>query len=397
MADLEETLLIIDADMEFASHLAEFLGAQGFHVEVSAAVDQCPQAFQSISPDLVVGDLEAHQIQQLMQSSLYMHSTPPLVVLSKNIASEAILTALREGAADYIAKIDIQYDQVLGSIERLLKSVRLQRENHLIRQELESANKELRAGLEELQADQRAGRHIQMKMLPDKDLALQNIHFDHCIKPSLYLSGDFLEYFRVSETKVAFYFADVSGHGASSAFITVLLKNLSNRLQRNLRRRSSDDVLHPDQFLNRVNKELIENGLGKHLTMFAGLIDVAERKLTYSIGAHFPMPILTEHGHSRFLEGKGPPVGLFEEPSFPVYETNLEEGFSLVLCSDGLLEVISAKSLVEKERKLLETVEGASHTIKGLESAFGIDWIKELPDDVAILVVDESSTPEAMV
>ena len=59
--------------------------------------------------------------------------------------------------------------------------------------------------------------------------------------------------FWISEDKVLVYIADVSGHGASSAFVTVLLRNLTNRLQRNLRRQSSEDILHPERFLERIN------------------------------------------------------------------------------------------------------------------------------------------------
>src|SRR5690606_40550624 len=83
-----------------------------------------------------------------------------------------------------------------------------------------------------------AGRHIQLKLFPERGREIDGLQFDHLIKPSLYLSGDFLDYFQIDERNVVFYLADVSGHGASSAFVTVLLKNLTNRLQRNLRRGS---------------------------------------------------------------------------------------------------------------------------------------------------------------
>ena len=40
---------------------------------------------------------------------------------------------------------------------------------------------------------------------------MSGLHVDHMIKPSLYLSGDFLDYFRISADKVLVYIADVSG------------------------------------------------------------------------------------------------------------------------------------------------------------------------------------------
>jgi len=173
--------------------------------------------------------------------------------------------------------------------------------------------------------------------------------------------------------------------------VTVLLKNLTNRLQRNLKRGSSSDILHPNQFLERINTELLDTGLGKHVTVFVGIITISARSLSYSVGAHFPMPILSfEGGETRFLEGSGLPVGLFETPEWEVYEVPLHEPFNLILFSDGILEVIREKGLDEKERRLLEVVSAGSHTIDALSGALDLDQITELPDDIAIVSVTDT-------
>ncbi|MDG9667828.1 SpoIIE family protein phosphatase [Hahella sp. CR1] len=391
MADLEEALLIIDSDEDVSRHMKEHLTSRGFHVVHCASVKCFTDLKAQVTPDIIIGDLTSDDIKSLYSLLKDVHPRPPIVIHSKRAGAEDILGALRSGASDYIVKPVADVAVLDEAIQRQIDQVRVYRENQQYRYDLELANKELRAGLEELQADQRAGRHVQMKMLPEREVEYGGIQFDHCIKPSLYLSGDFFDYFRLSGDKIAFYFADVSGHGASSAFVTVLLKNLSNRLQRNLRRQSSDDILYPDRFLKRVNAELLDTDLGKHLTMFAGVIDLQTRVLSYSMGAHFPMPVMSVNGVSRYLDGKGPPVGLFDDPVYPLYEEPLALGFSLVICSDGLLEVINAKSLAEKEQALLETVQEARHTIPELEKAFGLRWITELPDDIAIVSIMETT------
>jgi phosphoserine phosphatase RsbU/P len=397
MADLEETLLIVDEDREFSHHLKEHFDSQGFYVEVvDSAIDLLAYNIKSV-PDLIIGDICPEDIKTLEIRIAGYVPKPPIVILAKVTDSSGILESLRAGAADFLAKEELDLRVLDVAIERQLNAVRMQRENQVIRLKLETTNKEIKAGLEELQEDQTAGRHVQMKMLPERHLMFRGAEFDHCIKPSLYLSGDFFDYFPVSKTKAAFYFADVSGHGASSAFVTVLLKNLTNRLQRNLRRKSSDQILYPSQFLMRVNKEVLDTELGKHLTMFAGIIDFARCKLTYSMGAHFPMPVLTNKGVSQYLEGRGPPVGLFDEPCYSTFEVALEPGFSLILCSDGILEVIHATSLAEKEVALLETIQASEHSIDELQNAFGINWINELPDDIAILLIKDTQTSKATV
>src|SRR5690606_21671158 len=129
--------------------------------------------------------------------------------------------------------------------------------------------------------------------------------------PSLLLSGDFLDYFLLPDNRLVFYLADVSGHGASSAFVTVLLENVTYRFRRTLKRGSSDDLLYPNLVLERINSELMASDLDNHLTLFYGVIDRASMKLQYSVGGHFPMPVLLQQVQAQYLNGRGMRVRLF--------------------------------------------------------------------------------------
>ncbi|MDX1597248.1 MAG: SpoIIE family protein phosphatase [Marinobacter sp.] len=391
MTSRTERILIIDADKKARNELGRHLEARGFYVSGCQDLSAAVKMFAQSIPDVIFADLPPDAIHELASRLEDLETFTPIVACYNTDASIAVVDALRAGAADIFLKHASNdkgaLDDVIG---KLFDRVRINRLNQLYRQELEEANRDLRNGIAELRADQRAGRKVQLRMLPDNDQQLAKLSVTHLIKPSLYLSGDFLDYFRISEDKVLVYIADVSGHGASSAFVTVLLKNLTNRLQRNLRRGSSDDILYPERFLERINSELLDTGLGKHVTVFVGIISVNERKLNYAVGAHFPMPILSfEGGETAFLEGSGLPVGLFESPEWEVYEVPLEKPFRLILFSDGILEVIPAKSLDEKEKTLLELVSGGRHTIASLNQALNLDAITELPDDIAIVSVTD--------
>ncbi|MDI9245439.1 SpoIIE family protein phosphatase [Marinobacter sp. CHS3-4] len=392
MASRTERILIIDSDEHARSELGRYLVARGFYVTGYPDLSYARSLFNDDSPDIIFADLPPSAIQELSGRLEDAQVFAPIVAIYHTTQARDVIEAMRAGADDVVLKPCADdkgaLDDVIG---KLFDRVRLNRLNHLYRQELEEANRDLRDGIAELRADQNAGRKVQLKMLPDREQVMTGLTIDYLIKPSLYLSGDFLDYFPLSDDKILVYIADVSGHGASSAFVTVLLKNLTNRLQRNLRRGSSSDILYPDQFLERINTELLDTGLGKHVTVFVGIISMSERTLRYSVGAHFPLPILSfEGGEKRFLEGSGLPVGLFEEPEWEVYEVPLYEPFNLILFSDGILEVIREKSLDEKERRLLEVVSGGSHTIASLSDALNLDEITELPDDIAIVSVTDT-------
>jgi sigma-B regulation protein RsbU (phosphoserine phosphatase) len=348
MPNQAERILIIDQDTECRRFLSHYLVSKGYYVETAPSLYAAQPIIVKHTPDLIFADLDVDEIMRLCNHHFSHESSSPLVALKHASTAEEVVECLRAGASDFIIKPVNDIKQLDDVILRIFDRVRLFRLNEKYRLELEETNKSLKAGISELKADQNAGLKVQMKMLPDHEKTIDNIFFDHLIQPSLYLSGDFLDYFKLDDNRVLFYLADVSGHGASSAFATVLLKNLTNRLVRNLNRHSSDDISYPDKYLHRVNKELLETQLGKHLTMFVGIIENDTRKLTYSVAAHFPMPILATEEETVYLTGQGMPIGLFEEPQFQVYEQVLPEKFRLFLFSDGILEVIEAKKSIRK-------------------------------------------------
>ena len=390
MATRTEQILIIDPDEASREELARHLRSRGYYITVCDSLVRAVTLLSAELPDVIFADLSPESIRELAHGQEALGElTTPLIAFSQAESAEEVVAALRAGASDFIIKPIADKDAVDSVLGRLFERVRLARLNEVYREELETKNLNLSEGISELRADQTAGRKVQMKMLPEKDRVIGGMSMTHMIQPSLYLSGDFLDYLRLDDHLSLVYIADVSGHGASSAFVTVLLKNLTNRLQRNLRRGSSDDIMDPERFLKRVNRELQETGLGKHVTMFVALIDAHERVMRYAVGAHFPMPIISSPGETRFLTGSGLPVGLFSAPEWETYTEPLPDGFQLILFSDGILEVINAKSLDQKEKRLLELVRSGRHTIDRLSEALQFEQMSELPDDIAIVTVTD--------
>ena len=390
MATRTEQILIIDPDEASREDLSRHLSARGYYVTTCDTLAKAVAQLSAGFPDVIFADLSPEAIQELAHGEEALGDlSVPIIAFSPATAAEQVVAALRAGASDFLIKPVRNKEAVDAVLRKLFERVRVARLNEVYRQELETKNLNLSEGISELRADQTAGRKVQMKMLPEKERLIGDMHMAHMIKPSLYLSGDFLDYLRLDDHLSLVYIADVSGHGASSAFVTVLLKNLTNRLQRNLRRGSSDDILDPERFLKRVNRELQETGLGKHVTMFVALIDASKRVMRYAVGAHFPLPIITSPEETRFLTGSGLPVGLFSDPEWETYTEPLPEGFQLILFSDGILEVINARSLDQKEKRLLELVRSGRHTIDRLSEALQFEQMSELPDDIAIVTVTD--------
>lgn len=392
MHNTSAKLLIIDDDEVVRTSLAAYLEDSGFNVLQAGNGLQGLQVFEQEHPDLIICDLRMPQVDGLeliRRINQLETDTPVIVVSGAGVMSDAV-EALRLGAADYLIKPLEDLAVLEHSVRRALDRHALRLENQRYREELEAANRELQASLHLLQEDQNAGRQVQMNMLPVTPWTVDGLHFAHQIIPSLYLSGDFVDYFRVDERRIAFYLADVSGHGASSAFVTVLLKFMTTRLLYESRRGGTLPEFKPSEVLGHINRGLINCKLGKHVTMLGGVIDEESGKLTYSIGGHLPLPVLYSEGQAHYLTGRGLPVGLFEEASYEDQVMDLPASFSLTLMSDGILDLLPGDTLKEKEAALPEIVQAADGSLDGLKKAFGLANLGDMPDDIALLVLSRN-------
>ncbi len=392
MQKTSATLLIIDDDDVVRASLAAYLEDSSFSVLQANNGLQGLQVFEQQQPDLVICDLRMPQVGglDLIRQVTELSPDIPVIVLSGAGVMNDAVEALRLGAADYLIKPLEDLAVLEHSVRRALDRSRLLLENRRYREKLETANRELEASLHLLQEDQTAGRQVQMNMLPQNPWSTDGFSFEHQIIPSLYLSGDFVDYFRVDEHRVAFYLADVSGHGASSAFVTVLLKFMTTRLMFESRRGGSMPEFKPSDVLGHINRGLINTRLGKHVTMVGGVIDEHTGLLTYSIGGHLPLPVLYTPEGTRYLEGRGLPVGLFNEATYTDHVMALPEQFSLTLFSDGILDLLPGETLKEKEAALPEIVSAAGGSLDGLRHTFGLATLGEMPDDIALMVLSRN-------
>jgi sigma-B regulation protein RsbU (phosphoserine phosphatase) len=392
MHNSSATLLIIDDDQVVRASLAAYLEDSGFTVLQASNGLQGLEVFERDHPDLVICDLRMPQVDGLeliRRINALQVETPVIVVSGAGVMTDAV-EALRLGAADYLIKPLEDLAVLEHSVRRALDRVLLRVENLRYREKLEAANRQLQASLSLLEEDQNAGRHVQMNMLPQTPWVADGLQFAHQIIPSLYLSGDFVDYFRLDEHRVAFYLADVSGHGASSAFVTVLLKFMTTRLLYESRRGGVLPEFKPSDVLAHINRGLLNCKLGKHVTMIGGVIDEQAGSLTYSIGGHLPLPVLFSEGESHYLQGRGLPVGLFAEATYQDHVMQIPESFSLTLLSDGILDLLPGDTLKEKETLLPQLVSSAGGTLDGLRRVFGLAKLGDMPDDIALLVMSRN-------
>ncbi len=383
-------ILVIDDDNIVRKSVVAYLEDSGFSILEAEDGRVGLNIYQREKPDLVICDLRMPNVDgiSVLKAVSEDGADVPVIVVSGAGVMSDVVDALRLGASDYFIKPVADLELLEMAVRRSLEQSRLMRENRRYRLQLEQANRELQSNLTVLEQDQQAGRHIQLKMLPESPKNFGNCRFSHHIIPSLYLSGDFVEYFTVGSDHVTFFIADVSGHGASSAFVTVLLKNLAARLRSSYMHYDDQTILFPAQILQNANREMLALELGKHVTMFVGVLNFTENRLCYSIAGHLPAPILADREEACYLIGKGFPVGLFEDVSFEEYTIAMPDEFSLTLLSDGILEILPNKSLAEKEAYLLEVFKGRILSLDEIKEELGLANVRDAPDDIAVMTLE---------
>lgn len=383
-------VLIIDQEPDLRTAMASWLSREGYQIHLESNGVQGLEYWRTHRPAVVICDVRLPGVDGLgiLREIADAESETQVIMMSRVEDMESVLAALRLGATDFLTKPVQDRAVLVHAVNRAFSEHHLIRQNRLYREALEAKNRELNDSLRLLKEDQEAGRAVQLKMLPATSKDYGNVQIEYKLIPSLYLSGDFVDYFSIGPNQIGFYLADVSGHGASSAFVTVLLKTMANRVKQ--RYRESPDAIKnllPADILRKANDELIPLGLGKHLAIFCGLIDLTAKKLVFCSAAHFPPPLLVTLGQVRPLEGKGLPVGLFEEVVYENQTVDLGDSFDLVLFSDGILEVMPQSSVAQKEAYLVEMVEKGIHNIRHLLDHLDLHRHQAVPDDIAIMTV----------
>lgn len=172
-----------------------------------------------------------------------------------------IIGISRDVTAEFIAR------------EKLMKNEqRLREQNEILREDLQSA------------------RHVQEVMIPGRVPLIPGIQLAYLWKPMSSVGGDILSFPRNPDKVLLFFLGDVSGHGITAAFYTVLLKYLSSH-------EAEHYSNNPQNYLDGVNTELsgrIENGF---VTGLAG--HFGERKEDGS-----RQLILAHAGHPYVLIGR---------------------------------------------------------------------------------------------
>ena len=199
--------------------------------------------------------------------------------------------------------------------------------------------------------------------------------------PSRSVGGDWYDYVRYPDGRVAVVLADVAGKGLGAG--------LFMSSTRSIVRMVAQHGGSPGAVLADVNRILVKDlPAAKFVTMIYALLDPERRSVTLASAGHLP-PVLVDAAGARAIRSTPQlPLGI-KEFAYREREIHLAAGERLFLYSDGVVEARNKASEEFGEERLLQYAARESASAEGLLSevhAF-IDGRPKV-DDITIVAIE---------
>jgi phosphoserine phosphatase RsbU/P len=301
---------------------------------------------------------------------------------------------------DFSHRISVKSHDQLATLANSFNSMTASIEN-LIEEQKEK---------ERLQNELTIAQEVQTQLYPQHISQLASLEVFGFCRPARTVSGDYYDFLTLNSEKLILAVGDVSGKGISAALLMATIHSA-------VRAYSLDSMptLQPvgtgvagarvlpaserngaeasaGAMLSLLNHQLYQSTpTEKYATMFLGIYDGHERKLTYSNGGHLPPIILGKDGSVRRLEQGGTVVGLFAHRTYPEASVALRQGELFVAYSDGVTEPENDFGEFGEQR-LIDLVwehrDQPLARISEIVTGAVADWIgaNEQPDDITLVL-----------
>jgi sigma-B regulation protein RsbU (phosphoserine phosphatase) len=392
-------ILIVDDSTSYRRLLARHLNSWGNYTIFDAEDGiQALKIIKEKNIGIVISDWEMPNMNgpELCRAirETTLHYVYFILVTSRG-TSEDLILGMEAGADDFLTKpINQQELRVrLRAGERILQ----------LEARLEEKNQSLNQAYQLIENDLKAAAEMQTSLLPEEELSVDHIQCKWFFQPSLFVSGDMLNFFRLDHEYIGFYSVDVSGHGVKSAMLSVILSRvLSHGSTNGLVKRKINDfpyysITPPAEVVTELNAQYqmtINNSI--YFTMVYGILNIwtGEGKLTR---AGHPRPIIVhKDGRVVVIDEGDVPVGFISEPNYQEIPFHLEQGSRLYLYTDGITECENLHEEVFGEDKMISLLKdhhqySLSHTLNDLQQQL-LAWRKNIAkkgfdDDVSMLAI----------
>ncbi len=231
-------------------------------------------------------------------------------------------------------------------------------------------------------------KQIQLSALPTNFPAGEDYKIYAQMIAAKEVGGDFYDFYKLSDTTVAFLVADVSGKGIPAAMFMMTAKTIIKDL--------AERGLAVNDIFTLVNEKLCENNeSGMFVTAWMGILDLTTGKIQFANAGHNPPLLKQENGSFEYLKMRaGFVLGGMDGIKYRAGEITLSPGDRLFLYTDGVPEATNLENKLYGEERLQEFMNAnasmeASELLTAIKSSVD-EFVGEAPqfDDITMLLFD---------
>ena len=200
-----------------------------------------------------------------------------------------------------------------------------------------------------LEDDLKLAHEVQQAFLPQRRPNFGDYQFYSFYRATNEVGGDYFDYVRIAEDKIAVIVADVVGHGIAAALLMAKVAAESR-----FALAASQD---PAAAVKAINENLSGLNVDRFATALIGVLDKTDHSFTYANAGHMHPVVRTSAGEVKLVKGEsGLPVGVMEDVDYEATRIDLELGDVLVLFTDGINESMNDQEEILGMENLLSEI-----------------------------------------
>jgi sigma-B regulation protein RsbU (phosphoserine phosphatase) len=257
----------------------------------------------------------------------------PILYLTDDPSPAARLASFESGADTYLLR-PFAAGELLAQVKALLRIKDAYDRQASKSTEIHRINRRLQQLHQQIDYELQLAQRIQSSLLPRTLPTVPRSRFAVHYLLRDRVGGDFYDAFRLDENHVGLYVADAMGHGVPASLLTIFVKKgvqAKEVIGQHYR------LVPPEEVLQRLNKDLIEQHLSEHpfLTMVYALYNHQDGTFRFARAGH-PYPLyVPREGELAFWRQEGLLLGVVDA-MFPARTYSVHPGDKVLLYSDGI-------------------------------------------------------------
>jgi phosphoserine phosphatase RsbU/P len=376
-------LLLVDDDPSMARLFLYNLEKAGYECRFAESAAEGYKTARDFLPDIIISDImmpetDGFGFRKMLLNDNILKNTP-FVFLSAKGGEDDILNGYELGINDYVVKT-AGPKVVLAKINAILKS--LGKERQKVVTELHEAADSLR-----------------VKVVPDHPPLVEGYEINQWHQSFQGVpGGDFIDYYSLDENNIAIIVGDVMGKKWGAWYFAFAYAGYVRSALRGVLQNTK--TYSPSVILQNVNNSVYQDAKISEVfaTISVVFLDTSRGVLSYAGAGDLPIVYRNKKsGEVKQIDSKGLLLGFAAEGRYKDYHILLQEGDSVFIVTDGIIESRNKEGNqfgYERLSNLIKSIDDEKNIIEKIKKEMEDFTSGSYEDDVSLITITSKRPPE---